>query len=595
MGTELKTMKISKLFGILAALIFATAAHAQTYNVFSPGCGLGGTWNSQTLQLAAGGSCVQGNLPPTNLNSGTSASSTTFWRGDGIWATPPGTGGGTVNSVALALPSVFSISGSPVTASGTLTGSFATGQTANSFLATPNGTTGALGLRTIVGGDLPTSGVSAGSYTSTNLTVDATGRITAASNGSGSVSGANPSASVGLTAVNGTATTYLRSDGAPALAQNISPTWTGNHTFSGNIFMNSGIVAGPGTQFEMTPQGSGATVQNFAEYFSDNNLYIDAPLTGTPTGGQINFRTLASHVALSLSGAGNVLVSSAASGAAFQVNGRDNAAIEIINDNATPSSGVYAAYENNGTIEGLIGTGGVAGSGCTLNDFCLFSQNSSNSLRLGTGTGTSIAIDSSNRITINASTAGETLTLTGFASNGVYAQEIIAGNASGARGLYVHDQSSGTAADFPLVVDNAINNLLTVSGDGGVQVGAPSGGDCGLGCLNAVSIKINGAPIQGSTTQSAAVFGTVTSGCSTSGVVNSSSSCSRSSTGVYVITIGTVQAYNSFAICTVSTVNNNDLSYISQTGTAQQTVTVHVLTLSNVATDSFVNIVCTGT
>jgi len=50
----------------------------------------------------------------------------------------------------------------------------------------------------------------------------------------GTALGANPSASVGLTAVNGTASTYMRSDAAPALDQTIAPTMSGAWTFSRN-------------------------------------------------------------------------------------------------------------------------------------------------------------------------------------------------------------------------------------------------------------------------------------------------------------------------------------------------------------------------
>lgn len=96
-----------------------------------------------------------------------------------------GTGSGSVTSVAQTVPVEFTISGSPITTSGTLAIGKAT-ETAHTAWLGPNGGSPAVPtFRALVEGDLPTLPATPGTYTNATVTIGPTGYVENVTNGSG--------------------------------------------------------------------------------------------------------------------------------------------------------------------------------------------------------------------------------------------------------------------------------------------------------------------------------------------------------------------------------------------------------------------------
>ncbi len=133
--------------GTGSKFVMDTSPTLVTPNLGTPSAGSLGSCNNIPVDQAIG------NLPVANLNSGTSASATTFWRGDGTWSTPSGSGivnsgtlnglayyasaGTTVSSLTTANSSILTTDGSGVPAWVAYTGSGAPVRATSPTLVTP--------------------------------------------------------------------------------------------------------------------------------------------------------------------------------------------------------------------------------------------------------------------------------------------------------------------------------------------------------------------------------------------------------------------------------------------------------------------------
>lgn len=195
--------------------------------------------------------------------------------------------------------------------------------------------------------------------------------------GAASATGANPSATLGLAAINGSAATFLRSDGAPALSQAIVPTWSGIHTFS----------AAP--VFNALPTGTAVATANTV------STLVARDGSGNFAAGAIT-ASLTGHASLDLALTGGTMSGAIAMGT-NNITGAGNVAATTFNGNTfttgtgvlTISAGKTATISNTLTFTGTdgstlnIGTGGtlgaaaflpasitISGTTCTLGSSC---------------------------------------------------------------------------------------------------------------------------------------------------------------------------------------------------------------------------------
>lgn len=309
----------------------------------------------------------------------------------------------------------------------------------------------------------------------------------------GSISLAAPTNKVGLVASGGVSTQAVPIDATYAIDQSIAPTWSGVHTFSVKPVMNAGLTV---TGAAIT-SSAGLTVSAGAT--AVQALTVALGLVVTPNGSADAAQFNVNHA----SGNGVLFNDTNASPQNFRIGlGIGDATASLVFYDST-NTAIRLKITSNGSVVVGAPTGAGQGTG-TINATGLFV----NGVSVIAGSAVTSIAGTANQIAASASTGAVTLSLsqnviipapasgTGLTVNGLANADtaVFKGSASSGQSFGLDVQAGTNASDISFRVLNQAASLayFQVIGDGGVIIGAPTGGTQGIGTLNASGLFVSG-------------------------------------------------------------------------------------------------------